>query len=204
MREFKATKTPQVKLGLNLPIEQLSLPLDLEIGSGTGDFAFFWTQQSKNHLIAIEKTRHRFLKFEKKYRQNGSPSFLWPIHTNAVWWLARYGKKHMFEHIFLLYPNPYPKKKQAHKRWVNRLFMPFLLDLLRPKGKLELRTNMLFYFKEFQEKMKNFSYMLLIEEKKLKEASKAQSLFEKKYLVRGEVCWLLKYQKLTAQTNKSI
>ena len=112
MRNFKPEQTPLPKVGPGLPLDKLQTPLDLEIGSGTGEFAIQWAKNTKNQVIAIEKTRQRFLKFEEKYKKLGKPKNLWPVHSNAVWWLAHYGEKQSFEHIFLLYPNPYPKRNK--------------------------------------------------------------------------------------------
>lgn len=195
MKLFKKNSIPLPKEGAGIPLNTLNPPFDLEIGCGTGDFTFQWAKQTRNPVIAIEKTRGRFLKFQQKYKKLEKPGNLWPVHTNAVWWLTHYGKKNMFEHIFLLYPNPYPKRKQIHLRWVNRPFMPFLLNLLRKRGELQLRTNKTYYYKEFKEKIQQFTFMYLKEDRKIQDPSKAQSLFEKKYLGRGEGCYILKYQK---------
>ena len=195
MRAFKKKLVPLPKRELEISWDQIQAPMDLEIGSGAGDFALEWAFQTGRHIIAIEKTRSRFLKFKKKYEELNRPANIWPLHTNAVWWLAHYGKRESFEHIFLLYPNPYPKKRQSHLRWINRLFMPFLLSLLKKGGFLELRTNKNYYYEEFTEKAKKFPSLSLVKEQTLPQDSKAQSLFEKKYLDRGEECWILKYQK---------
>ena len=193
MREFKAEKVPCPKHFI--PLDKLKPPFDLEIGCGSGAFALKWARQTKNPVIAIEKTRRRFAQLKKNLEKG--PQNLWPIHTNAVWWLAHYAKKNSFQHIFLLYPNPYPKKKQAHLRWINRPFMPFLLDLLRLGGILELRTNKLYYQKEFKEKIKCFAFMRLQHSAVIQNPLRSQSLFEKKYLARGETCYALKYKKLS-------
>ena len=196
MKSFKKESVPLPKGGSCVPLDRLQPPFDLEIGCGTGEFAIQWAKQTKNPVIAIEKTRTRFLKFDKAYRGLKGVNNLWPVHTNAVWWLAHYGKNNSFERIFLCYPNPYPKKRQAHLRWINRPFMPFLLDLLRRKGTLQLRTNKSYYYKEFKEKIKKFPFMQIKENKRIENLFQAQSLFEKKYLEKGDSCYVLEYQKL--------
>lgn len=196
MKTFKKNFIPLPKQGIGIPLNKFTAPFDLEIGCGTGEFAIQWAKRTKNPVIAIEKTRSRFFKFKKKYREMGEPKNLWPINTNAVWWLAHYGKKNMFEHIFLLYPNPYPKKQQAHLRWVNRPFMPFLLNLLKKGGELQLRTNKSYYYEEFKKRMQFFSFMCLGKDIKILNSSKAQSLFEAKYLEKEENCHILEYRKL--------
>ena len=196
MKQFKQKYMPRPKQGPCFPLDKLQPPFDLDIGCGTGEFSIQWAKLTKNPVIAIEKTRTRFLKFEKKCKKFKNLTNLWPVHTNAVWWLAHYGKKNSFEQIFFLYPNPYPKTKQVHLRWINRPFMPFLLDLLRGGGKLHLRTNKNYYYQEFKEKIKEFPFMHLEEDRTIQDSSQAQSLFEKKYLERGEDCHVLVYRKV--------
>ena len=196
MRSFKWELTPVPSSGPGAPLDKLKPPFDLEIGCGAGDFAIQWAKKTKNPVIAIEKTKSRFSKFESQIKKTKKPENLWPIQANAVWWLAHYGKANSFQHIFLLYPNPCPKKRQAHRRWINRPFMPFLVSLLVKGGRLELRTNQNFYYEEFKEKIQSFSGLSLREERKILPAHPAQSLFEKKYLERGETCYALKYEKL--------
>jgi len=203
MRQFKQKHIPRPKQGSCVSLDKLQPPFDLEIGCGTGEFAIQLAELTKNPVIAIEKTRKRFLKFKKRYDKLKSLTNLWPVHTNAVWWLVHYGRKNSFEQIFLLYPNPYPKIKQAHLRWINRSFMPFLLNLLREEGKLHLRTNKNYYYQEFKEKIKEFPFMHLEEDRMIQDTSQAQSLFEKKYLERGENCHVLKYRK-TFKPNRLI
>lgn len=196
MRLFKPESVPRPKLGASIPLEELSPPWDLEIGCGSGDFAIQWANKTKNPLIAIEKTHSRFFKFQKKISGGKRPKNLWPIHSNAVWWLTHFGKKNIFENIFILYPNPYPKKKQAHLRWVNRPFMSFLLDMLKVGGHLELRTNQYDYYEEFITKIKKFPCLKIKEKRTINDSSLAQSLFEKKYLERNEKCYVLVVKKI--------
>ena len=191
MRAFNKKFIPVPSKGPCVPLDSLKAPFDLEVGCGTGDFAMQWAAQTENPVIAIEKTRSRFLKFEKKYKQQRQLKNLWPVHTNAVWWLTHYGKKNSFERVFLMYPNTYPKARQAHLRWINRPFMPYLLDLLMIGGLLELRTNRFSYYEEFKEKIQKFSFIRIEEERKVRDFAQAQSLFEKKYLDGGEECHVL-------------
>ena len=196
MRVFKKDKVPFPKGVSAIPLDSLKGPFDLDIGCGQGSYALkrakdFQTRQ----IIAIEKTRLRFQKFHCLFEREGRPENLWPLHTNAVWWLSHYGRKDMFENIFLFYPNPYPKKRQAHLRWINRSFMPYLLTLLKSGGVLELRTNKKFYCLEFKDKMKVFKNMQLKKNFILEKDDEAHTAFEKKYLARGEECYVLNFMK---------
>ena len=119
------------------------------------------------------------------------PPNFWPLQTNAVWYLAHYGRKGMFENIFLLYPNPWPKRKQSNKRWVNRPFMTYLLTLLKPGGLLEMRTDQGFYYREFREKIVSFKGMRIERDFIVPPGAPPVSAFEKKYLHQGRICRVL-------------
>ena len=73
--------------------------------------------------------------------------------------------------------------------------MSFLLSLLKKGGELELRTNQMAYHEEFKEKIKRFAFLQIKKDEKISDFSKAQSLFEKKYLEKGEDCYILRYRK---------
>ena len=196
MRIFKKEKVPVPKGITSVPLDSLTDPFDLEIGCGQGLHALKRVKHFKNRqLIAIEKTRLRFQKFHQLFEEQGRPKNLWPLHTNAVWWLSHYGRLDRFENIFLLYPNPYLKKRQSHLRWINRPFMPYLLSLLKPGGILEMRTNKGFYYLEFKEKMKLFKYMQMKKDFIVHREHEAKTAFEKKYLEKGERCHVLEFVK---------
>ncbi|MFT5451089.1 MAG: tRNA (guanine-N7-)-methyltransferase [Enterobacterales bacterium] len=62
----------------------------------------------------------------------------WRLAVNADW---------KVKHHYLLYPNPWPKKKHLQRRWHGHPVFPILKEL----GKtLELRTNWLIYAEEFK------------------------------------------------------
>lgn len=195
MRGFKKHNVPEPENPV--PLDSLKGPLDLDLGCGQGLFAFERARIFKNRqIIAIEKTRSRFSTFNQLLKKYEKPKNLWPIHTNAVWWLCHHAKENSFERIFLLYPNPYPKKRQANLRWINRPFMPYLLDLLKLGGRLEMRTNKRVYYTEFKEKIQLFKNISLKKDFTLKPAATPKTAFEKKYLERGNTCYVLEFVKL--------
>ena len=119
------------------------------------------------------------------------PPNLWPLQTNAVWYLAHCGRKDMFENIFLLYPNPWPKRKQSNKRWINRPFTAYLLTLLKSGGRLEMRTDQEFYYREFREKILSFKGMRIEKDFIVPKGASPASAFERKYLHQGKICRVL-------------
>ena len=193
-RHFLQYKTPRPNKEIPIPIDDRN-EWDLEIGSGTGKFSLSraW-QYPDRQVIAIEKTRNKIKKINTIKKR---PSNLWVLHTNAVWWTAHFVPENILSNVFILYPNVYPKNKQANMRWVNRPFMNYLLSRIKVKGYLEFRTNHQEYYQEIKHKMLvKFPFMKCVKDSLLlKEDHLPETDFEKKYICKMPCC-LLKFQKL--------
>ncbi len=51
----------------------------------------------------------------------------------------------LFDEIYVLYPDPWPKKRHAQRRFINDENIPVLWRLLKPKGKVFLATDVAQY-----------------------------------------------------------
>ena len=63
----------------------------------------------------------------------------WRLSVQTEWRLQKH---------YLLYPNPWPKKKHLQRRWHGHPVFPSILEL---GGELELRTNWKIYADEFNQ-----------------------------------------------------
>lgn len=202
MRVFKTQKVPKPDLHLKIPdfliqkVQQnaLDVPVELEIGAGDGEFSVKQARQnSHTQFIAIEKSRNLYDAFLKQYK-NQQPGNLWFFHTNAVWFITHFIPAKSLNKINILYPNTYPKPRQANLRWIHRSFMPYLLSRLISGGQLEMRTNSEAYYLEFKSGMqKKFSFMIKTKDMCLQPP--ASTRFERKYMVREESCRTLVFKK---------
>lgn len=167
-------------------------PLDLEIGCGAGLHPI---RRALSHpdrnLIALEHTRNKFDKFWGRYLNHKEPENLAPIHGNAISWIADQDFVDKVEEIFLLYPNPNPKRR--NQRWFCMPFFECLLRALKPGGRITLATNLKDYFDEARD--------MALREWKLKIVREGlyqgppRTHFEKKYMERGESCFELIVEK---------
>ncbi len=103
---------------------------------------------------------------------------LWRLALSSNWKLSRH---------YLLYPNPWPKKKHLQRRWHGHPVFPVLKDL---GGKLELRTNWKIYGEEFSQAMllqtgKPTRLLTFLPESPI-------SAFERKYQSSGQDLYQLK------------
>jgi len=162
-------------------------PLDLEIGSGVGLHPIQYTQRHlKRNLIAIEQTTNKYKKFEGRFKSHNMPSNLLPIHADAVHWISHFLPKKSLENCFILFPNPYPKKKQSNLRWVNMPFMSQLILCLKPGGRIHLATNVTDYAEEALDRFDSLWNLNKISYEKSSNSIHARTHFEKKYLAQNQ------------------
>ena len=186
MRVFQNDKLPFPNEIVPKEVFDVHKDIDLEIGSGTGDFAISYSESNPSRfLIAVERTSNKFHTFQNKQQ----PSNLLCLHADARSVVVHCIPEKSLKRIFLLYPNPYPKKKQANQRWHNMPFFEFLITRLQKNGELTFATNIEDYYLDFVESIKQKRNLKLIETRLISAESIPRTAFEKKYLLRGEKCW---------------
>lgn len=163
--------------------------LIIEIGCGAGHHPY---QYAKSHpdfyVFAIEHTKTRFKQMQNLVREQGELKNLCIIHENAISWVAHYVDPHSIDEVIFMYPNPYPKAKDWNCRWVATPFWGHLLSKLKTDGSIRMVTNiqdyaeqaMYFHQVHWQGKCLEFKHV---------PADQQRTLFEKKYLERGETCY---------------
>lgn len=186
MRVFQNDKLPLPTEIVPKEVFNVHKDIDLEIGSGTGDFAISYAASNPSRfLIAVERTSNKFSAFsKKKYSTN-----LLPLHADARSIVVHCIPEKSLKRIFLLYPNPYPKKKQANQRWHNMPFFDFLITRLKKNGELIFATNVEDYYLGFIDGIQRKKNLKINEARLISANSAPRTAFEKKYLLRGEKCW---------------
>lgn len=169
--------------------------VDLEIGCGVGLHPILWaTEHPERHLIAIEHTKEKFEKFARRKERHPHLENLTPIHANAISWVSKNVPVESIETVFILYPNPNPKRKS--QRWFWMPFMHRLVDCLRPGGRLILATNIESYAHEAIQQASSFGLRLECQRELTRAAMpRPRTHFERKYLERGETCYDLVFRK---------
>ncbi len=175
-----------------------SEPVCVEIGAGKGKHALLFTQTNPNSkLIAIERTREKFLAMQKQHALEGQPN-LQTVHADALPWIVHALYPAQVEQFFILYPNPEPHNPA--QRWLNMPFFEFLLSRLKTGGTITLASNIPEYIEEAEQQVQNLWKLPFVKE--VIGQDSARTHFEIKYLKRGELCQQLIISKPEGYTTR--
>lgn len=173
-------------------------PVCVEIGAGKGKHALLFTQTNPNSkLIAIERTREKFLAMQKQHTLEGQPN-LQTVHADALPWIVHALYPAQVEQFFILYPNPEPNNPA--QRWLNMPFFEFLLSRLKTGGTITLASNIPEYIDEAEQQVQNLWKLPFVKE--VIGQDSARTHFEIKYLERGELCQQLIISKPEGYTTR--
>lgn len=200
LRNFKPELQPRPRLSDSEQSRlstwlQSHVPIILEIGAGNGEFATNFAQANpETNIIAIEHTRTRASAHKNRLASENlpSPPNLLFLHANAIGTIAHHIPENRIQTIYLLYPNPYPKKSDHHSRWFHLPFFSFLITRLQPSGKIHLASNIPQYLEDALE----CSSYYKIELESRTPVTQARTAFERKYTERGEQCEEFVFRRL--------
>ena len=199
MRDFDPSRVPEPRSSVRFP--ESDRPVDLEIGCGAGYHPIRYAKEHPERLlIAIERTRNRYARFEGRLAGHPELQNIIPVNDDAIPWVTHRVPEESLGRVFLLYPNPYPKSAQANKRWQFMPFMKHLIGCIKPSGQLIMATNIQTYAEEAKEMMVatwglNLSRHTVISLNE-RAGKDAQTHFERKYLERGERCHELVFERV--------
>lgn len=173
-------------------------PICVEIGAGKGKHALLFSAQHPEYeLLAIERTREKFLAMQKQHQIEGQNN-LTAIHADALPWVVHALFPAQVQHLFILYPNPEPHNPA--QRWLNMPFFEFLISRVAVGGTMTLASNIPTYIDEAEQQLQQL--WQLPYEKQIIAADSARTHFEVKYLQRGELCQQLLMSKPEGYTTR--
>ena len=194
IRQFQAQR-------MHAPRDFISIenqPICVEIGAGKGKHALLFTEQNpEQQLIAIERTREKFVAMQKQHQLEGQKNLI-PMHADAVPWVVHALFPAQVEQFFILYPNPEPHNPA--QRWLNMPFFEFLVSRLQVNGTVTLASNIPEYIAEAEQQLIDVWKLPYVKE--VIPATSARTHFEIKYLERGELCQQLIISKPESYTTR--
>lgn len=159
--------------------------LILDSGCGIGESTRHLSEQFPDHLVVgIDQSLNRLRKSgaDDGVLMEGNLCLLradvvdcWRLLQDAAITIARH---------FILYPNPWPKKKHLQRRWHGH---PVFSDMIRLSPQLELRSNWKTYVDEFAVALETaLPERCKVVTETLQPESQFLTPFEKKYALSGQ------------------
>ena len=112
------------------PLLQTQLPLTLEIGSGHGHYLTAYAEAHPQKLcIGIDIIGDRLERSARKSARAALTNIAW-VHAEVTLFLEALPAETRLAEIFLLFSDPWPKRRH----WKNRVFQPEFLTLLASRS----------------------------------------------------------------------
>jgi tRNA (guanine-N7-)-methyltransferase len=113
----------------------------LEIGPGRGDFLL--SEAAANpatRFVAVELKKRRYFKLARRVERRDLHNVLL-IHGDARVVLPKCFRNGTFQRAYVLFPDPWPKRRHTEMRLLNHEFLRLLTRLLRQDGEIVLGTD---------------------------------------------------------------
>src|SRR5690625_519849 len=136
-------------------LASLNRPITLEIGSGHGHFlAAYAAAHPDQCCIGVDRIADRIRRAIRKGERHELRNLRF-IRADAMEFLETLPPEICFQRIFVLFPDPWPKKRHHKNRLLSDLFLKELADRSPPSAHLYFRTDYLPYFQEVAERLEN-------------------------------------------------
>ena len=135
----------------------LAIPLDLEIGPGSGDFLHHISQLNKNRLyLSIELKYKPLIQSARKLKKSACHNAKL-IRYNACLLQDLFALKEL-NNVYIYFPDPWPKKRHHKHRLIKPLFVKNLYLIQKSQSFVEIKTDHHSYFEEIREVFKQSAY----------------------------------------------
>lgn len=117
-------------------------PLRIEIGVGNSPFLIDVARlEPEYNYLGLEHAMKRVIKFLAKVNASGLENIrVLPLHSGRV--LREAVEPGTLDHLFVSFPDPWPKRRHARKRLVQPEMIERVRDLLLPGGGISLKTDL--------------------------------------------------------------
>jgi tRNA (guanine-N7-)-methyltransferase len=167
--------------------------LELEIGSGHGGYALAFARLRRDSaLVAIEQRRKFADTLREKAEKRGHRNLV-VVHGDARLLAPRLFRAGSLAAIHVHFPDPWWKRRHQRRRLVDDGMSQLLLQLLRPGGGFDFRTDVERYAFEALEQLEAVGFKNEAGPGKFADraADDIPSTREKRYLATGQPVWRL-------------
>jgi len=177
-------------------------PVVCEIGSGKGRFLI--SSASANpalNYLGIERAvkYHRLIRERVERQGLGNVRLL---NSDADHFVRTYVPPLSVQHYYILFPDPWPKKRHRKRRLVTEAFLEALLPTLAPAGCIHYKTDFDDYFEQMLSVTRARTELHELQCRTITagqvDPEAADTSFERKYLIQGRLIYAADYQKSSA------
>ena len=123
-------------------------PLDVDLGCGNGDLLCELARRHpERNFLGIDKLAGRVMKACRKAGALDNVRILKVESSYAVRYLL---PESSVENFYLLFPDPWPKRRHHRRRIVSHDFLDSIHRALEPRGTIHLATDDVHYFEQMQ------------------------------------------------------
>lgn len=131
---------------LNIPSDLLAKKIILDIGSGNGENTIFLSQKYTNHLIIASDIYLDGNVSLSKQLYNKKINNVKIFNQNILILFEKFNLNNLIKEIWILFPDPWPKKKHYKRRLINSFFVEKVSFLLEKNKKIYIVVDCKSYF----------------------------------------------------------
>jgi len=173
-------------------------PLRVEIGFGKSEFLMdVATREPSFNYVGFEYSTKRVGAFLRKLERRGIENVR-AINENALQVLPHIFTPGSLDRLYVLFPDPWPKKRHAKHRLIQEKNVELFADLLREGGGLSLRTDAPHYARQMLDTVDASPRFHGLQSKgqfALRPRDAIQTLYQAKFVRAGRSIYYLEYDK---------
>ena len=174
-------------------------PTDVEIGSGKGRFLLaLAASRPERNLLAVERAGAYHKMCCERAAKHGLGNIRL-LRTTAEDLLFRLLRPSSVDTLFVLFPDPWPKKRHHKRRFLQSDNLEVLLRCLRPGGEIRIATDHADYFQQIQEVTSRYAGQLEeIEFERpaaAREGERTGTNYERKYVQQSRPIYTAAFRK---------
>lgn len=174
-------------------------PLWLEIGFGSGEHIFFQAQDNPSiNLIGCEPYINGVATLLGKIRGKNLKNIM--VYPGDVRDLFDVVNKQALDRVYLLYPDPWPKRRHHKRRFVSKEYLDLLIPLIKPGGEFHIATDIGDYVRQTLLMLRNYDNVLWMAESpenwRVPWQNWVQTRYERKAIAAGRRSYYLTFKKI--------
>jgi tRNA (guanine-N7-)-methyltransferase len=167
-------------------------PLHVDLGCGDGSFLCeLALQLPEKNFLGIERLKRRVEKARRKYETINNVCVLRAEISRALRYLF---PENSVETFYLLFPDPWPKRRHQRRRIFTRDFLDCVAAALQKGGLLRVTTDQLDYFQQIEGLGRAHTEFEIVD---VDEVPLPSTKFERRFCEKGALIYRLTLRKVS-------